>query len=183
MARPAALLATAAAATTLAAGLVLAPPAQASYCGITWGSTAKSAAATSSPTLVGVRSGQQACYDRVVLDLGAGRVSGYSVRYVPAITQDGSGHVVPTRGGAALEIAVQAPAYDDAGHATYSPANPAELAPVAGYRTLRQVVWAGSFEGQSTVGVGVRARLPFRVFALAGPGTGSRLVVDVAHLW
>ena len=31
---------------------------------------------------------------------------------------------------------------------------------VAGYRTFRQVAWAGSFEGQTTVGLGVRARLP-----------------------
>lgn len=30
---------------------------------------------------------------------------------------------------------------------------------------------------------GVRARLPFRVFVLDGPGSGSRLVVDVAHRW
>ena len=30
---------------------------------------------------------------------------------------------------------------------------------------------AGSFEGQTTLGVGVRARLPFRVFTLAGPGS------------
>ena len=54
---------------------------------------------------------------------------------------------------------------------------------MAGYSTFRQVAWAGSFEGQTTVGLGVRARLPFRVFALTGPGTGSRLVIDVAHRW
>jgi len=29
----------------------------------------------------------------------------------------------------------------------------------------------------------VRARLPFRVLTLDGPGSGSRLVVDVAHYW
>jgi hypothetical protein len=29
----------------------------------------------------------------------------------------------------------------------------------------------------------VRARLPFRVFVLRGPGSGSRLVIDVAHRW
>ena len=63
------------------------------------------------------------------------------------------------------------------------PANPCELANVAGYQTFRQVAYAGSFEGQTTLGLGVRARLPFRVFILAGPGDGSRLVVDVAHRW
>ena len=67
--------------------------------------------------------------------------------------------------------------------ATFSPANPAELANVAGYQTFRQVASAGSFEGYSNFGLGVRARLPFRVFALDGPGNGSRLVIDVAHFW
>jgi len=33
------------------------------------------------------------------------------------------------------------------------------------------------------LGLGVRARLPFRVFTLSGPGTGTRLVIDVAHSW
>jgi hypothetical protein len=42
---------------------------------------------------------------------------------------------------------------------------------------------AGSFEGQTTIGLGVRARLPFRVFTLDGPGNGSRIVIDVAHHW
>ena len=54
---------------------------------------------------------------------------------------------------------------------------------MSGYRTLRQVAWAGSFEGQTSLGVGVRARLPFRVTVLDGPGTGSRVVLDVAHRW
>jgi len=41
---------------------------------------------------------------------------------------------------------------------------------------------AGSSEGQTTVGVGVRARLPFRAVVLE-TATGSKLVVDVAHRW
>jgi hypothetical protein len=53
-----------------------------------------------------------------------------------------------------------------------------ELVNVTGYRTFRQVAWAGSYEGESTVGLGTRARLPFRVFILPG-----HLVVDVAHAW
>jgi hypothetical protein len=54
---------------------------------------------------------------------------------------------------------------------------------VTDYRTFRQVAFAGSFEGQTTIGLGVRARLPFRVLTLTGPGTSSRIVVDVAHSW
>ena len=57
------------------------------------------------------------------------------------------------------------------------------VAAVGGYRTLRDVVYGGCFEGRTTFGVGVRARLPFRVFTLAGPGTRSRIVLDMAHRW
>ena len=52
---------------------------------------------------------------------------------------------------------------------------------MAGYSTLRAVEYGGSFEGYTTIGLGVRARLPMRVFTLPGPGNG--FVVDVAHHW
>lgn len=173
----------AALALTAALGVTAAGAApSAPYCGLTWGSTPESAAFLSPAPLTAVRTGQQPCFDRLVLDV-AGPAGGYDVSYVPVVTQEGSGAVIPTRGGAALQVVAHVPAYDSAGRATYAPADPRELAAVGGYRTFRQVVWAGSFEGDSTVGIGVRARLPFRVFTLAGPGTGSRLVVDVAHRW
>jgi len=54
---------------------------------------------------------------------------------------------------------------------------------VSGYTTFRQVAYDGSFEGLTSFGLGVRAKLPFRVFVLAGPGSGSRVVVDVAPRW
>src|SRR4051812_31850013 len=146
------------------------------YCGLVWGSLAKSAPGLSQAPVVDVRTGRHECYDRLVVDV-AGRAGGYTVRYVAQVTQDGSGAPIPTRGGAALEITVNDPGE------TYSPATPNELTDVTGYRTFRQVVSAGSFEGYTSVGVGVRARLPFRVLVLAGPGTSSRLVVDVAHQW
>ncbi|WP_441919802.1 AMIN-like domain-containing (lipo)protein [Nocardia brasiliensis] len=41
---------------------------------------------------------------------------------------------------------------------------------LAGNRTFRQVAWAGSFEARTTVGPGVRARLPMQVCTLDGPG-------------
>ncbi len=45
------------------------------------------------------------------------------------------------------------------------------------------MVFGGSFEGYTTFAVGVRATLPFRVFILAGPGSHSRVVLDIAHRW
>ncbi|MBY3554762.1 hypothetical protein HGI15_15395 [Modestobacter lapidis] len=177
--------------TAVAAVLVgAAGPAAAAapYCGITWGSLPEAHDDLADREVVNdVRAGRHDCYDRLVIDLGGQDSSfgSYDVRYVPQVIADGSGAVVPVRGGAALQIIVGAPAYDEHG-ATYAPADPREVVDVRGFTTFRQVAWAGSFEGQTTLGVGVRARLPFRVFTL--PGTpfsdqGPRLVIDVAHHW
>jgi hypothetical protein len=75
------------------------------------------------------------------------------------------------------------PSYDDAGRSSRNPANHDELTNVRGYETFRQVADAGSFEGQTRIGLGVRAHLRFRVFSLTGRGSISHVVVDVAHRW
>ena len=153
-------------------------------CALGWGSQDK--VATSSGTgwsrsMTAVHAGRHPCFDRLVLTLagdGAARV-----RYVDAVHAEGTGDVVPLRGGADLEI-ITGPMYDvESGAPTYLPARRLELVDAHGYRTLRQVASGGSFEGQSTLGAGVRARLPFRVFGLPGPGGGSRVVIDIAHRW
>lgn len=179
-------LTVAATTTALALGALglTAPAAHAApYCGLTWGSLAKQAAPMVPGPVTGVRAGEQPCYDRLVLDLGSAPAGGYSVAYVDQVHADGSGAVIPTRGGARLQVVAHAPAYSTAGVPTYLPANRSEVVPVAGYRTFAQVVWANSVEGYTSPGLGVRARLPFRVMTLTGPGSGSRLVVDVAHAW
>lgn len=161
---------------------LMAPPATAApYCGIRWGSLAKSAGDLSTAPLVNVRAGRHACYDRLVLDF-RGTGGGYNVRYVSQVSGS-AGFPLAVRGGARLQITAMDPAYDDLGNATYAPANQRELVRVGGFRTFRQVRWVESFEGYTEIGLGVRARLPFRVFTLAGPGGGSRLVIDVAHRW
>jgi hypothetical protein len=148
-----------------------------------WGSLPEASNRAAASSLTGVRAGRHACFDRLVIDL-RGRPVGYHVSYVRSVHQDGSGQLVPLRGGARIAVVVRAPAYDaTTGRPTYQPANRRELVNTQGYRTFRQVAWAGSFEGQSTIGLGVRARLPFRVFTLTGPGAGSRIVIDVAHRW
>jgi hypothetical protein len=88
---------------------------------------------------------------------------------------------VPLAGRAKLQVTVVAPAYDSNGKPTYTPADPAHVVDVSGFQSFRQVAWAGSFEGYTTLGVGVRRGLPFRVLVLAGPGRHTRIVVDVAH--
>ena len=172
----------------LVAGTALVAPASATqgFCGQTWGSGAKQLGNNDPgypPTvLTGARSARHECFDRLVFDLG-GPAIGYRVEYVSQVTEDGSGRPVPLRGGAFLSIVLSAPAYDANGQPTYQPADRSNAVNVTGYTTFRQVAYTGSFEGLSSFGLGVRARLPFRVLVLSGPGTGSRVVVDVAHLW
>jgi hypothetical protein len=159
------------------------------YCGITWGSLAKSDPVMTQAPLTGVRTGRHDCFDRLVVDLAGTPAPGYDVRYVdPPYRAEGSGAPLLVGGDAVLRISVHAPAYDAAGHATLPwtgtavIVGPDEFA-AGGFRTFRDLVWGGTFEGYSSFGLGVRARLPFRVLQLDGPGSGSRLVIDVAHQW
>jgi hypothetical protein len=159
-----------------------APSGAAPYCGITWGSLPEAAPPMVVDPITGLRAGQHTCFDRLVVDLRGSHAPGYSVRYVPVVLQDGSGQPVPLRGGAFLDVFVRAPAHDTAGTPTYAPPNPAEAVAVGGFRTFRQVHFLATFEGVTQIGLGVRARLPFRVFVLRGT-TSTRLVIDVAHRW
>ena len=163
--------------------------AAAPYCGITWGSLVEQDPAMTTAPITNLRAGRHDCFDRLVVDLGApapgtpSQHAGYRVEYVSQVVEDGSGRPVPLAGGAFLSVVVHAPAHDAAGRPTYRPADRSHAVNVSGFSTFRQVAFAGTFEGSTTIGLGVRARLPFRVLLLSGPGTGSRLVIDVAHHW
>ena len=152
--------------------------AHAAPCATRWGSLPEDRNPGSTGEVVDVRAGRHACFDRLVLDV-SGKARGYVVRYVDQVQRDGSGTVVPVRGGARLSVTVTAPPrrtdawWDEDGR----------LLDTSSFRTFRDLQYAGGFEGQTTFGLGVRARLPFRVLLLDGPGTGSRVVVDVAHRW
>jgi hypothetical protein len=169
--------------------LVAAPAAQATpYCGLSWGSTPEHRASGDTEKLNDIRAGRHACFDRLVIDLGGGDVTfgSYDARYVPVVHSDGSGDAVPVRGAADLQLLVDAPAHDDQGNPTFSPGDPREAVDVSGFATFRQVAYAGSYEGRTTIALGVRARLPFRVFTVSGTPRSDdtpRLVIDVAHRW
>jgi hypothetical protein len=158
------------------------PSPSAAPCSAGWGSEPKTVAEPGRATLVAVRTSNDECADRVEFEL-AGPAVGYAVSYVEQVTQDGSGEVVTVPGGARLQVQLNHPAYDDAGQATYSGVVGRPLSSVSGYRTLQSVVFAGSFEGYSTFGVGVRARLPFRVTIVDGAQPRSRIVLEIAHTW
>jgi hypothetical protein len=159
------------------------------YCGIPWGSLPKShhgqGDGPSDEWLDDVRAGRHACFDRLVVDLGwATGFDAYDVRYVSQVSEDGSGQALPLRGGADLQITLPANHYDSRGRIHYAPPDRSELVDVSGFQTFLQVAWAGALEGETTLGLGTRARLPFRVFILPGPDLGQqRVVIDVAHRW
>jgi hypothetical protein len=153
------------------------------HCGITWGSLPKVHDALSSAALINARTGRHNCYDRVVFEF-QGPATGYNVSYADQVYSQGKGEKLSLAGGAKLNVALQEPAYDvQTGDLTYPHRVGDHVANVRGYRTLRDLVYGGTFEGYSTMGLGVRARLPFRVFTVAGPGAHSRIVIDVAHRW
>ncbi|MEU6708972.1 AMIN-like domain-containing (lipo)protein [Streptomyces wuyuanensis] len=153
----------------------------AGVCSTGWGSLPKSAADTNTAPLTNIRTGRHNCYDRMVFDVptATGAV-GYHVGYVGSFHQDGSGRLIPVGGGAILEIFVNAPSYDSDYRPTYAAkaAKPLPGVKLTGYRTFRDTKFGASYEGQTQVGLGVRARLPFRALQL-----DSRLIVDVAHTW
>jgi hypothetical protein len=149
-----------------------------------WGSLPEEAGATSVEPVTDVRTGRHPCFDRVVLDIGGPGGNGWYVRYVDTVTQQGSGFPHHVDGGARLSVLLRNPVHDwsDGGRLAFvEPTGP--VADVRGYDTLRAVHFVGSFEGQTQFAVGTRARLPFRVFELDGPGAASRVVIDVAHRW
>jgi hypothetical protein len=149
---------------------------------------------TATPPLIAelylTRVGRHDCYDRIVFDVNGivegPDVVGYGVSYVTGeVTSDPRGEPVPTRGDAALQIVVRAPSEAVEGHQPWRPRPEVgdDLVPMDqlnGWDTFRQVTLAGSFEGQTTIAVGLSAQLPFRV-GVVEQGAITHVYVDVAH--
>jgi peptidoglycan hydrolase-like protein with peptidoglycan-binding domain len=124
--------------------------------------------------LVGVRAGRNKEFDRLVLDF-EGPVPGMRVQYVDELIEDGSGHQIPLRGRAIVEIVLHpAAAHREDGTATLSGPHP----DLTGFAAFRQLAAAGDFEAVLTWGIGVAARTGLRGITLTGP---SRVAVDVMH--
>ncbi|MCU1354548.1 MAG: hypothetical protein JWM05_3757 [Acidimicrobiales bacterium] len=166
----------------LASSLSVAPAAMARqdtarpYCGIMWGSQPKIRFGLTDARITNHRAGQQACFDRFVIVL-RGAAGGYDARYVPRMYFEGSRFVMPMRGQIFIHVSVNAPVGPAIGIAG------GDLVPTAGFRTFRQVSYAGRAGGHAGYGIGLRARMPFRVSILPGAAGNTLLVIDVAHAW
>jgi hypothetical protein len=122
------------------------------------------------PELVSVRTARGDGYDRVLFTFRGG-TPGYRVGYVDTV-RDEAGRPLALRGGADLAVAfAPAQAHGADGSPTFRGGTVA-----TDYPGLRQVRFAGDFEGRVTFGVGVAGRGGFRVTELTGP---DRVAVDV----
>jgi hypothetical protein len=136
------------------------------YCGIYWGSLAKSVGSRIGDQIPisSVRTGVHTCFDRVVVDL-AGPQPLAVASYVYGSTNSLQ---VTVWGWWGFDVPV-------------GPTPPVNIVP--GLTAVRSISArpVGSY-GQD-VFITTRGRLPFRLFTLAGPGGGSRVVIDIAHRW
>lgn len=116
-------------------------------------------------------------YDKVVFKVGTTEQEQFSVRYVDQVQRQGSGSPVDVRGGAVLELTISGPSnttvfngFDFQGSA-------------ANYAALREIKYAGTFEGQTTFAIGVDHKVPFAVmYGDVNPNAGSiDVVLYVAH--
>lgn len=155
-------------------------------CQTGWGSLEKTTDPSGYEPLGNIRTGHHDCFDRMVFDLRDARPDlriGHRIRYVSEIIQDGSGDRILVGGGTLMDVRLQGtPCYDpETGEMTYDVAAGQSLPGVdlTTYRTFRDARFVGTFEGDTQIGLRVRARLPFRVFQM----DGGRLVLDVAHSW
>ncbi|MFF0159942.1 hypothetical protein ACFYRY_20765 [Streptomyces sp. NPDC005263] len=154
---------------------------RATVCETGWGSLGKSEPGSLAMTasLTNVRTGRHDCYDRMVIDIPGMTTADpalYWVQYVPGFAHPPSQTGIPVAGGAVIEIEFTAPVDESRYHVRL--ADPLPGLDFDGYRTFRDAKFGGTYDGGTHLGLGVRAKLPFRVLVLPG-----RLVVDVAHTW
>jgi len=139
-----------------------------------WPTTRREAAGTAGD-LVAIRTARHGTFDRVVFQFAGRNRPGYSVEYVPRVTQDPSDRPVPLRGSAFMQVVFQgASTMDVQGRKVYT--GPATITP--GLPTLKQIKLAGDFERVLSFGIGLDHKAGFQVQSLTGP---SRVVIDVAH--
>jgi len=124
------------------------------------------------PVATGIRVGShpECRYDRLVVDF-SGPVPGYSVRFVSAVIQDGSGKNISMPGSAYLEIVFKpAQGHTDSGKLTLPTAVQA-----TGFPMLKGYAVAGDFEGVLTIALGLAGGTKYRVGEVSG-----RVYVDAS---
>jgi hypothetical protein len=128
------------------------------------------------PRLTNIRTGLNAGFDRVVLDLTSGTLPNANYTLVDELTSDGSGEVFWLTGEFFASVVVNpADAHDSNGNPTYT--GPRRFR-THNLRNVMAVGLTGDFEGYVSIGLGFRYQSWVRVFTLSAP---NRVVIDVGH--
>jgi hypothetical protein len=125
------------------------------------------------PKITNIRYATHPNFDRVVIDIYGQQLPGYRTGYTRTHHYDGSGAVVPIRGG--LWISMN-PAYAHRldGSSTY--VGPDIVRP--GFKTLKAIAFTGDFEGYVSFAFGLSYHAPYRILRLHAP---QRIVIDFKH--
>jgi hypothetical protein len=134
--------------------------------------TSYSNPAATHPKITNIRYATHPNYDRVVIDV-LGRLPSYRTGYTRTHHYDGSGAVVPIRGG--LWIAMH-PAYAHRSDGTSTYVGPQLVRP--GFPTLKALAFTGDFEGYVSFAFGLSYHAPYRITHLSSP---TRIVIDFKH--
>jgi hypothetical protein len=119
-----------------------------------------------------LRVGNNAGFDRVVLEFLGGSIPGYRVEYDKSPAQCGSGDAVTVPGGANLVVTLRGTqAHTEAGQSTVA-ARERRLA----MQVIKGYEFSCDFEGEVQVVLGVASPNRYRVTELQNP---ARLIVDV----
>ncbi len=133
------------------------------------------ATSTSTAKLTNITSGRHDTFDRIVL-VFAGSAPECSASYTHQIVADGSGRPISLNGNAFLQVTLRgAAAHDDGGKPTY---NGPGMIDTPELENVTAVTLAGDFEGYVTIGLGMKMKTHYEIFALSGP---TRVVIDVGH--
>jgi hypothetical protein len=126
-------------------------------------------------------SAANACYDRAEFTINGSVRVGFVADWTVGLSADPSGQHIPMDASAILQAVIRAPAqgYDMSGHQPGKQL--AAIGDVVGGkgRVIREVKFAGSFESQSTFGIGLDQRRPFRVTTRTQDGY-TYVAVDIA---
>ncbi|MEO7124844.1 MAG: hypothetical protein ABI382_09430 [Nakamurella sp.] len=122
-------------------------------------------------------------YDRVVIEIAPTTEEPiYLVKYGDDVRQEGRGNAIELAGIGKWEVTVFSASYDlDSERDTFVVPEPESILDPRTFAVIKQVALGGSFEGQSTFGIGVEGKYSFRVLAdVDVDGTGY-MMIDIVH--
>lgn len=143
-----------------------------------WDADSESSEIGLNAPMIGISGANEGCYDSLTLDLDPAAGSpGYIIGYVFDVTAQGSGEAIPLAGGAAIQVIIDSATHDEDFASTLPAAVDLEnMVDVADFGVVRQVGFGGSFEGMTTIGIGVESEQPFIVEV-----TSQQLTIKIAH--